>query len=161
DYSHGVSDILLPYVVGDPVDLMGRATSWSVVAEHTELFIAFGGLSAKNSVVGPGGVGRHGNRDSIKAAVAQGCRFVSVSPLEDDTFSDARAEWIAPRPGTDAALMLALAWVLDAEHLVDLSFLAWYCVGYERFIDYVRGSEGRPARTPEWAERICDVPAAR
>jgi biotin/methionine sulfoxide reductase len=35
----------------------------------------------------------------MSAARARGCRFVSVSPLRDDTPAEAQAEWIAPRPG--------------------------------------------------------------
>ena len=43
------------------------------------------------------------------------------------------AEWLAPRPNTDAALMLALAWVLITEGKVDQGFLDRYTVGFERF----------------------------
>lgn len=160
DYSHGVSTTLLPYILGDPVDLMGRATAWSVVAEHTELFLAFGGLSVKNSVVGPGGIARHGNRNAVAAARARGCRFVAVTPLRDDTFPEAEAEWLAIRPGTDTALMLGLAHVLDDEGLADRDFLARYCVGYDEFVQYLRGVTDGIPKDPRWAAAITGIEAS-
>jgi biotin/methionine sulfoxide reductase len=53
-----------------------------------------------------------------------GERFVPVSwdTARDDTPAETQAEWITPRPGTDAALMLALAQVLDADGLADTFF---------------------------------------
>jgi biotin/methionine sulfoxide reductase len=98
DYSYGASGILLPHVVGErPDGIMARASSWAVVSEETELFVAFGGLSRKNSGIGPGGIGRHAARAAIEKAVARGCRFIDVTPIADDTYPEAEAEWIAPR----------------------------------------------------------------
>ena len=122
-YSLGTSTVLLPYVIADVNVLQTHATAKSVIAEHSELVVAFGGVSPKNAAVSPGGVSRHNARGWMSAARARGCRFVSVSPLRDDTPAEAEAEWIAPRPGTDAALMLALAQVLDAGGLADTGFL--------------------------------------
>jgi len=56
-YSLGTSSVLLPYVIADVNVLLTRATAKSVVAEHSELVVAFGGLSPKNAAVSPGGVG--------------------------------------------------------------------------------------------------------
>src|SRR6266700_5506540 len=98
-YSLGTSSVLLPYVIADVNVLLTRATAKSVVAEHSELVVAFGGLSPKNAAVSPGGVSRHNARSWVSAARARGCRFVSVSPIRDDTPAEAQAEWIAPRPG--------------------------------------------------------------
>ena len=89
----------------------------------------------------------------MSAARARGCRFVSVSPLRDDTPAEAQAEWIAPRPGTDAALMLALAQVLDADGLADTGFLDRYTVGYPPFARYLRGETDGIVKNPSWAER--------
>ncbi|PSK88949.1 biotin/methionine sulfoxide reductase [Murinocardiopsis flavida] len=160
-YSYGASQVLLPHVVGPAEQLMAASTSGRVIAEHTELFVAFGGLSPKNSAVGPGGVGRHEQASWSAAARTRGCRFVSVSPLRDDTAADLDAEWIAARPGSDTALMLALAHVLDDEGLADHAFLHRCTVGYDRFARYLRGTDdGRP-KTPEWAAPLTEVPAER
>ncbi len=160
-YSLGTSTVLLPYVIADVDVLLTRATAKSVVAEHSELVVAFGGLSPKNAAVSPGGVSRHNARSWVSAARARGCRFVSVSPIRDDTPAEAQAEWIAPRPGTDAALMLALAQVLDAGGLADTGFLDRYTVGYPRFARYLRGEVDGVVKDPPWAEAITGVPAAR
>src|SRR5215831_991281 len=84
-YSYGTSAVLLPHVVGDAGSVLGGATAWPVIAGHTDLIVAFGGLSPKNSAVASGGIGRHVMGPSLSAAVARGCRLVSVSPLRSDT----------------------------------------------------------------------------
>jgi biotin/methionine sulfoxide reductase len=161
DYSYGASGIVLPYVIGGADDIMARASSWNVVSGSTDLFLAFGGLSEKNSGIGPGGIGRHLARGAIEKAVARGCRFVDITPIADDSYPEAKAEWIAPLPGSDAALMLALAFELDADDLADREFLSRYCVGTDQFLAYLRGRiDGQP-KTPAWAERLTSVPADR
>ncbi len=160
-YSLGTSTVLLPHVIADVNVLLNQATAKSVLAEHSELVVAFGGLSPKNAAVSPGGVSRHNSRRWMSAARSRGCRFVSVSPIRDDTPAEAQAEWIAPRPGTDAALMLALAQVLDADGLADPGFLDRYAVGYPRFARYLRGEADGVVKDPSWAEAITGVPAAR
>src|SRR5439155_4148386 len=69
-------------------------------------------------------------------------------------------EWLAIAPGTDIAVMLALAHTLVSEGLHDRAFLARYCVGYERFDAYVLGAADGCPKTPEWAERLSEIPAA-
>ncbi|TDD79675.1 molybdopterin oxidoreductase, partial [Saccharopolyspora karakumensis] len=157
DYSYGASGVLLQHVVGRADDLMADATTWESVAEHTELFVAFGGVSEKNSAVGPGGVGRHTTREAITRARRRGCEFVSISPIADDTFAEAGAQWLSPRPGTDTALMLALAYVLECENLVDREFLRTRCVGYPEFARYVRGDADGVPKSPEWAAGVCEL----
>jgi biotin/methionine sulfoxide reductase len=160
DYSFGTSGVLLPHVLGESPDgLMAKATTWDVICDHTELFISFGGLSEKNTAVAGGGIANHGTRGQVDRARRAGCRFVDVTPIRDDSFAEADIEWIAPRPGSDAALMLALAYTLDREGLADVAFLDAYTVGYDRFIAYVRGdTDGRP-KSPEWAARITEIQA--
>ncbi len=160
-YSLGTATVLLPYILADIYWMIGHATAKSVLAQHSELVVAFGGLSPKNSAVTPGGVSRHHSRGWIAAARARGCRFVSISPLRDDTPAQAQAEWLAPRPGSDAALMLALAQVLDAEGLADTAFLDRYTVGYAPFAAYLRGHTDGVVKDPAWAEALTGIPAPR
>ncbi|MFC5337054.1 molybdopterin-dependent oxidoreductase [Leucobacter denitrificans] len=160
DYSYGTSGALMPHVIGTgPADVMTNASTWETVAAHTELFISFGGMSEKNTAINPGGVSGHGTRSAVRTARARGCQFVDVTPIRDDTFAEADAEWIAPRPGSDAALMLALAFVLETEELVDQHFIEKYTTGYRRFIAYVLGETDGIPKTPEWASEITAVPA--
>lgn len=160
-YSFATAEALLPHIVGPFRSLtLDRATAWPVIADRSELIVAFGGLALKNAQVTSGGVGRHTTRQMIARARARGAEFVSVSPLRSDAPDGAEAEWIAPRPNSDAALMLGLAHTLVDEELHDRAFLARCCVGYERFEPYLLGAaDGRP-KDADWAAAICGVDAA-
>ena len=77
--------------------------------------------------------------------------------LRDDVEGD--CEWHAPVPGTDVAIMLALAHVLATESLADREFLSTYCTGYDRFERYLLGLDDGIAKSPRWASEICGLPA--
>lgn len=160
NYSYGTSEVLLPHIVADSDEVMRGATSWQNIAEHTELLVAFGGLPSKNAAVTSGGIRRHSIGTSIAAARRGGTRFVSVSPLRDDTPAEAGAQWLRIRPGSDAALMLAIAYVLIDEDMLDREFLATRTRGFEAFEAYVMGREDGIAKDPSWAQGITEVPAA-
>jgi biotin/methionine sulfoxide reductase len=138
---------------------VSRPTTWPVLVEHTELFVCFGGLPLKNTFVAPGGASRHRVRGYLRAARRRGAQFVNISPLRDDVSADLDAEWLPPRPGTDAATMLALAYVLLTEGLHDQDFLDRYCVGFADFASYVRGASDGIPKTPYWASGISDISA--
>ncbi|GAA2253825.1 biotin sulfoxide reductase [Streptomyces ruber] len=159
-YSLGASRNLLRHVLGDEA-VLTEPTTLPVLAEHTGLFVCFGGMPAKNMQVNAGGVSRHDSAAQLRAARARGARFVLVSPLRDDLAEDLDAEWLAPVPGTDTALMLALAHVLITEDLCDEDFLARCVTGHEVFRDYVLGRRDGVAKTPKWAAAVCGIPAAR
>lgn len=86
---------------------------------------------------------------------------VAVNPLKPDTaeFMGENARWIAPRPGTDVAMMLAMAYELETTGAVDREFIRKYTVGYDAFRPYLTGEKDGTAKTPEWAEKICGVKA--
>ena len=67
------------------------------------------------------------------------------------------AEWIAPRPNTDTALMMGLAHTLVAEGLHDEAFLADYAVGFNNFRPYLMGETDGQAKSAEWAAEITGV----
>ena len=159
-YSLGAAPVVLSHVIGSDAPI-SRPTTWPVLAEHTELFVCFGGLPLKNTFVAPGGASRHRVGGYLRTARQRGARFVNISPLRDDVAADLDAEWLAPRPGTDVAIMLGLAHVLLAEGLHDKDFLDRYCTGFAEFAAYVNGvSDGVP-KTPHWAAAISAVSAVR
>src|SRR5690606_30230956 len=82
------------------------------------------------------------------------------SPIRGDLPDSVGAEWIPIRPCTDTALILALCHTLIDEDLHDAGFLARYCVGFERFRDYVLGRDDRQPKSAEWSETLTTVPAA-
>jgi anaerobic selenocysteine-containing dehydrogenase len=67
-------------------------------------------------------------------------------------------KWIPIRPGTDAALQLAIAHVWMTEGTYDEQYVASHTFGYERFEDYVLGREDGVPKTPEWASEKCGIP---
>lgn len=156
-YSLGATGVIMPRVVGTHDDLFQRSTAWHVIAENTELLVCFGGVGVKNSAVNAGGTTEHPTRGALQRLRDRGGRIVSFSPLRDDTHGD--CEWLAPVPGTDVAIMAALAYVLATEGLVDRDFLETHCTGYPRFERYLLGLDDGVAKSPGWAAAICGVPA--
>ena len=55
------------------------------------------------------------------------------------------AEWIAPRPQTDVALMLGIAHTLVDEKLLDEKFLKTYTTGFDKFLPYLMGDDRQDA----------------
>ena len=159
-HSHAAAEVALPHITGSLDGLTAGHTPWDLIAGHATLFVAFGGLPLRNAQVAHGGVSGHRVRDRLAEAKAAGTRFVSISPLRDDMDPGLRADWIAPRPNSDVALMLGLAHVLDTEGLADRDFLDRYTVGYDRFRAYLLGQTDGCPKSPDWAAAITGVDAA-
>lgn len=160
-YSLGAARVLMPHVVAPMDELMAVHTSWDVLAEHTGLFVTFGGVPAKNAQVSPGGPGQHDVPGALRGMAAKGARFVNISPVRDDLAIGADFEWLAIRPNTDTALMLGLAHTLLAEGLHEAAFLERFCIGFDRFAAYLRGATDGQAKDAGWAAGITGLPAAR
>jgi biotin/methionine sulfoxide reductase len=160
-YSNAASTLTLPYLIGAPGgdDVRQRAVSWEAIAEHADLVVSFGGLRRSNTWVTPGGRARQTAAPAMAAAAGRGVRFVSVSPIRTDTDAALGAEWLALRPGTDVAVMLAMLHVLITEDLCDRDFLQRCTVGADRVRAYVLGETDVAPKTPRWAADIADVPA--
>ena len=161
NYSYAAGMTLLPHILGTNAVVQGPVVGWREIAGHARLLVAFGGILAGNGQVGSGGLGRHGMAEGLEAAARAGVRIVVLSALRPALPAGVAAEWVALRPNTDTALMLAMAWVLFAEGLADRGFLDRCTVGAERLEAYVRGESDGVAKTPAWAEGICGVGAAR
>jgi biotin/methionine sulfoxide reductase len=138
--------------------MLDGATSWPVIAAHTDLIVAFGGLPRKNAQVTSGGVGRHVVAEALRGAHANGCAFVNVSPIASDLAAELDARHMPVRPGSDTALMLALCHALVDEGLEDRGFLSTHCEGWDVFRAYLTGADGTP-KTPDWAAPLCEIPA--
>ncbi|HJU20003.1 MAG TPA: molybdopterin-dependent oxidoreductase [Stellaceae bacterium] len=159
-YSSGAATVILPHVIAPQSAVAGNNVSWAELAEESALVLAFGGMALKNNDVGGGGTSRHVARDRLLAARRRGAEFHLIGPLCDDLPDAVAAVWHSIRPGTDTALMLALAHAWVAEELHDRLFLDRFCVGWETFEAYLLGrTDGRP-KDAAWAEAICGLPAA-
>ena len=157
-YSLAAGEVILPHVLGGAEFIYG-ATSWQSIINDCDLMVAFGGLPLKNAVVGQGGVGAHRTGPALLEAKAAGVEFINISPLRSDMSEALEADWLAPRPSTDAALMIGLAYVLLSEDLADRAFLDRYTVGFEKFASYLTGETDGVAKTADWAADICELSA--
>jgi len=159
-YSFAAAEVVVPHVIGNYRDYSYPGNSWQSVVENGALVVAFGGMPIKNGQIAQGGVGRHIHPDAMTAAADAGVEFVCISPLRSDVMDSLRAQWLAPRPSTDTAILLALAHTLISEQLHDQVFLDRYCVGFERFCEYLSGSVDGIEKTAEWAAGISTLDAA-
>ena len=106
----------------------------------------------------------------IKKARENGARVICIDPRMTLSAVSLADEWIPIRPGTDNAMMDAMAFVMITENLYDKDFVHTHCIGFddtqmpeglekeESFKDYILGTiDGQP-KTPGWAEEITGIP---
>ena len=153
NYSYNAALVMLPYIVGPFRQHVAEATRWSVIAKNSDLVVLFGGLAMRNAQVSDGGVATHRLRDNLQACASAGVDFVNISPLRTDANDLLNSEWCPVRPGSDVALMLGQAHVLQSEGLHDRVLLDRYCVGFDAFEAYLTGASDGVAKTPEWASQ--------
>ncbi len=90
----------------------------------------------------------------LAAARRRGAGVVVIDVRETEAFAQAD-ETLVIRPGTDAALALALLHVLVEENRVDRGFVQSHTVGFDRLAAHVA------QHTPAWAATITGIPADR
>lgn len=158
-YSTGCAQAIMPHVIGVEFlkFLYEHQDGWHTIHDHTETLVMFGGINPKNSQVSMGGVTEHETAGWIGRFVARGMRCVNIGPQRTDA-PDGCA-WLPVRPGSDTALMLGLAHVLETEGLADRAFLNRCTTGYERFRPYLLGESDDVPKSPEWAAAICGADA--
>jgi molybdopterin guanine dinucleotide-containing S/N-oxide reductase-like protein len=86
---------------------------------------------------------------------------VFIDPWCNFTATHIGDKWIAPRPGTDAALAEAIAYVWITEGTYDKWFVENRTFGFEEWKQHILGKgEDNTPKTPRWASKICDVPVS-
>ena len=103
---------------------------------------------------------RHGTNLAYFIAQARdsGAQVILIDPRHTDSGILAD-QWIPIKPGTDVALVAAIAYVWESEGLVDAEFMESHTVGYDDYRRDVLGEDDNMPKTPEWAEEITGVPA--
>ncbi len=96
----------------------------------------------------------------LAQAREKGIKIIAVDPRFTETAAVLSDRWIPIKPGTDTAVLIAMAYVMIKENLQDQKFLDKYTVGFDKFKDYVLGIEDGVPKTPAWAEAISTMPAA-
>ncbi|MCP4210922.1 MAG: molybdopterin-dependent oxidoreductase [Halieaceae bacterium] len=106
----------------------------------------------------------------VKLARQNGARVVCIDPRHTLSAASLADEWLPIRPGTDVAMMSAMAFVMINEKLFDAEFVERCCVGFdesqmpvgaqhaESYEDYILGYRDGTPKTPTWAESITSVP---
>lgn len=88
-----------------------------------------------------------------------GIPTIHIDPYYNHTAAYLRGKWIAPRPGTDTAMALAIAWVWVTEGLYDTQFVEQRTYGFDKWKAYLLGAEDGVAKTPQWQETETGVAA--
>jgi anaerobic selenocysteine-containing dehydrogenase len=87
----------------------------------------------------------------ISRARERGSRVIVIDPLRTPT-ADKADMLFCPESGTDAALALAIAWVIANENMVDMTFISDHVKGFDEFTKSLHIS-------PTDAEKITGIPA--
>ncbi|TDQ56651.1 Tat-targeted selenate reductase subunit YnfE [Mesocricetibacter intestinalis] len=159
-YSRAQIARAMPFTYGSN---MGNSTS---DIANSKLVVYFGNNPAETRMSGAG-ITYH----LEQARERSRAKMIVIDPRYTDTAAGREDEWIPIRPGTDAALVSAMAYVMINENLVDQAFLDKYCIGYDEktlppsapknahYKAYILGQgEDGIAKTPAWAAQITAIP---
>ena len=114
---------------------------------HSDCILYWGRQPIYSGPVGPAA-------RALIAAKNRGARLISIKPSVEPDAGMADV-WLPIRPGTDAALALAMLHVVITEDLIDHDFVRDWCFGFERLAAHIR------PYTPAWAAPVTGIPASR
>ena len=95
----------------------------------------------------------------MKQRLRQGAKLIVVDPRRIDLVRSPHVEadhHLQLKPGTNVAVVNAIAHVVVTEGLVDQSFVAARCEGFDDWVEFI----SRPENSPEAVQPITGVPAA-
>jgi len=112
-----------------------------------------------------------GTLQYLKHAKQNGTRIICVDPRRTLTSRQLADEHIFIRPSTDAAALIAMAYVVVTEDLHDQAYCGRYVLGFDEdrlppdappgasYRSYLLGLADGVPKTPEWASAITGIPA--
>ena len=162
-YSTAEISWITPYIYGS-----SSAASSINAANDAALILIFGSSPCETRQ--GGGVSNHdyvAMREQTKGKI-----YVFDYRLSDSVIGHSDT-WFPINPGTDAALVSAIAYELITTNLVNIDFLHTYCQGFDEetmpesargknlsYTDYIMGTGyDKVAKTPEWAAPITGIAA--
>jgi anaerobic selenocysteine-containing dehydrogenase len=84
-------------------------------------------------------------------AKRRGAKIIAIDPYRSLT-AEKCTQHVAPLPGTDGALALAMMHVLIEENLIDRDYIERYTLGFDLLKQRIK------THTPAWAAAICSLP---
>ncbi len=159
-YSIAAGPVMLRHALGSADACWGLANSLDTIAEHTGTLVVFGAMTPRTAQIESSGIARHELSARLRAIAARGTRIVHVSPRRDDLPAWVGAEWWPIKPGTDTALMLALAQEIVGAGRHAAGFLASHCAGSDRLLRYLAGSDDGTPKDAAWAAAITGIDAS-
>src|SRR5207237_9673642 len=121
-----------------------EASTKEDMGEHAALILLWGANLASQP-----NTGRH-----LTAAKRRGAHVVTIDVRRTEAAAQSD-ETLLIRPGTDAALALAMMHVIVAERLHDAGFVARHTLGFEELSAHVARHD------PAWAASVCGIGADR
>ncbi|HUG36338.1 MAG TPA: molybdopterin-dependent oxidoreductase, partial [Candidatus Limnocylindrales bacterium] len=112
-----------------------------------------------------------GTAQYLKWARKQGVRVVCVDPRRTKSSLDLADEHVFIRPSTDAAALIAMAYVIASEGREDQAYCDRHVLGFDEdhlpagapegasYRSYLLGLADGVRKTPEWAAEITGIPA--
>ena len=155
DYSTGASQVIMPYVVGS-IEVYEQQTAYPVVLENTEVIVIWGAdpmITLRNAWTLNEGTGL----DFFKKLKESGKKIISIDPVRNTSCDYLNAEWIAPLPNTDVALMLGIMHTLLKTKQYDKEFLETYTTGFDQFSAYLLGKSDGVVKDSAWASKVCGI----
>jgi len=107
----------------------------------------------------------------LKYAKKQGARIICIDARRTRTSKQLADEHIFIKPSTDAAALIAMAYVIVSEGLHDQTYCDTYVQGFDEvtlpkdapggssYRAYLLGESDGVPKTPEWASERCGMPA--
>jgi anaerobic selenocysteine-containing dehydrogenase len=92
----------------------------------------------------------------LRSRAQSKAKLVVIDPRLTPTGAQAD-EWIAPKPHTDLALVLAMLYHIVNNNLYDTAFVQKWVLGFDELKKHLVSN----GYTPEWAAAITDVPATK
>ena len=167
DYYGSYSAAQLAYMQATVFGASGGGSALKT-AEDAELVLVFG-----SSPIETRQGGLHTHYDYVALREKTKGKIIVIDPRFNDSLSGHSDQWLPINPGTDAALVAAIAYELIAADRIDVDFLHTYCSGFDEesmpeaargkhlsYKDYVLG-EGydKVEKSPEWAAPITGIDA--
>lgn len=156
DYSTGASQVIMPHVLGT-LEVYEQQTSWPLVLENSKVIVIWGANPLATLKIAWSSTDEHGFKyfEQLKKS---GKKIICIDPFKTETCEYLNAQWIAPNPNTDVAMMMGMVHTLLEAKKYNADFLSDYTEGFDKFKEYLYGkSDDGIVKTAKWASEICGV----